>query len=77
MGPGLAIDELGGMSRRSRFVCIDAALGDQKYGVCPTSTASMCTNRGRRLMPRNQSMSCIVYCKAVLLFSIDREIILN
>ena len=46
------IDELRGVRRRPRFVRIDAALGGQKY-MSSKHTASMRTNRGRRLTPHN------------------------
>ena len=52
----LPIDKLGGVRRCPRFVRIDAALGGQKYGVCPPSAASVRTNRGRRLTPRSSSV---------------------
>ena len=50
------IDKLCGVRHRPRFVRIDAALGGQKYGICPPRTASMRTNRGRRLTPHNSSI---------------------
>ena len=51
-----AIDELLGVRRRPQFERINAALGGQKYRVCPPSAAPMRTNRGRRLTPRNPSI---------------------
>ena len=53
----LCIDESRGVRRQPRLVRIDAALGGQKYGICPPSAASMRTNRGRRLTPRNSSIA--------------------
>ena len=55
-----SIDELRGVRPRPRFVRIDAALGGQKYGVCPPSAVSMRTNRGQRLAPHNSSTVLVV-----------------
>ena len=51
-------DELRDVRHWPRFVRIDAALEGQKYGIGPSSTASVRINLGRRLALRNSSIEC-------------------